>query len=411
MTQSFKREKMPLPFRVRMQRFLRFWFLLVLLGLIPVFYCMLTRDINRYQFAGVVEGESETVGAVQPSRILSIDVQPGQSVKPGDVLVRLDPADRTLDLAMQEARLADFEQSLLRYEQDIARYRQTLQESERRSNQTVQEAAVELETAKMNRACDEAELAALQAEILRLQPLIDKRLVSEIELSSLRPKAKALEQTVSRYAPLLETLQKRHDAAVKDQQEVRALLAAADSTAVTNPLKDSMRSVTQTYRQAAKSEPFVLRASRTGVVSRVQRQAGDVVVAGEPIVRVTSANSSLYITGLLTQRQQSALTIGEKLMVLRMAGTGGQTLTAQVEAIDPEVMDLLDPFNPAPRFPVRGRRVRLRLLNASDSLVPGEAVTLQSARQESWLESVRRISFFPGEGRPPCKRTKGGREP
>lgn len=399
MTRTFKREKMPVPLRVRVQRILRFWFLLVIVGLIPVFLWLQTRDASLRQFAGVVEGESETVGAVQPARILSVDVQPGQRVKPGDVLVRLDPADRTMELALQEARLADFEQSMLRYEQDLERYKQTLRDSERRCNQTVQEAAVELETAKLNCARDEAELVALQAEIKRLQPLIDKRLVSELEISSLRPKAHALEETVARYAPLIEILRKRHEAAVKDQQDVRALLASAGGTSSSNALKASMEQVVQAYKQAAKSEPFVLRASRTGVVSRVQRQAGDVVVAGEPIVRVAST-SSMYVTGLLTQKQYSGLSLGDKLDVIHSRGGVRQLLRAEVEALDPEVMDLLDPFNPAPRYPVRGRRVRLRLLDSDGSLVPGEAVTLQTPRQESWLENVRRLSFFSGSRSP-----------
>ncbi len=395
MTRAFKRNKMRVPFRVYLRRFLRASFLLVIIGLIPFFLWFQTRDTSLNRFTGVVEGESETVGAVQAARILSVEVQPGQRVNPGDVLVRLDPADRAMDLALQEARLMDYEQALLRYEQGMARYRQTLQESERRSRQTVQEAAVAWEAEKMNRARSEAEYAGLQAEIKKLQPLVDKRLVSEIELSSLRPKAQALEQTVAQYAPLIEALQKRHDLAVKDLKEVQELLAAADREAGADPLKASMRQLTQTYKQAAKSEPCVLRASRAGVVSRVQRQTGDVVVAGEPIVRVTSA-SSMYITGLLTQRQLAGLSLGDKLQMHRLAGDRRHALTAQVEMIDPEVMDLLDPFNPAPRFPVRGRRVRLRVLDANNALVPGEAVSLQSARQETWLDSVRRICFFSG---------------
>ncbi len=247
----------------------------------------------------------------------------------------------------------------------------------------------------MNSARDEAELAGLKAEITRLQPLIDKRLVSEIELSALRPKAQALEQTVSRYAPLIGALRQRHDQAVKDLEEVRTLLAAAGNAPQAESCTASLQRMTQTFQQVARSEPSVLRASRAGVVSRIQRQAGDVVVAGEPIVRVASA-SSLYITGLLRQSQLAGLSVGDKLTVVRMAGDTGRVLTAQVETIDPEVMDLLDPFNPAPRFPARGRRVRLRILEANNTLVPGETVALHSTRQGSWLDSVRRTCFFSG---------------
>jgi membrane fusion protein (multidrug efflux system) len=390
---------MRVPLRVYVRRLVNFCFLLAILALIPVFLSLQMKGASHLQFTGVVESESETVGAVEPSRILSIDVQPGQSVKPGDVLVRLDPADRAMDLALQAARLKDYEQNALRYDQGAARYRQTLEESERRCRQALQEAAVELETEKMNLARDEAELAGLKAEIQRLQPLIDKRLVSEVELSSIRPKAQALEQTIQRYSPLIGALQRRHEAAGKDLLEVQSLLAAATKETLANPLKDSLQQAEQACAQAAKSEPSVLRASRAGVVSRIQRQPGDVVVAGEPIVRVASV-SSLYITGLLTQSQLASIAPGEKLAVRRMTGSVRTTFAAQVESVEPEVLDLLDPFNPSPRFPMRGRRVRLRLLDEAPQLVPGEAVTFHQTGQESWLDTVRRTCFF-SESRPP----------
>jgi multidrug resistance efflux pump len=384
MTSDYKRTVMRMPFRVRLRRMIRFSFLLIILGLIPFFLSFMMQDSAANLFNGLVEADSETVGAVEAARILSVDVQPGQRVNAGDVLVRLDPADRALDLAMQETRLLDYQQTLLRY-------KQTLQESERQSRQAVQEAAVAWETEKMNSARDAAELAGLRAEITRLQPLIDKRLVSEIELSSLRPKAQALEQTVARYAPLIDALQQRHSQAVKDLEEVRALLAATERV----PQAESLQRMTQTFKQVAKNEPSVLRASRAGIVSRIQRQAGDVVVAGEPIVRVASS-SSLYITGLLRQSQFAGLAAGDKLRVVRMAGDAKLLLTAQVESIEPEVMDLLDPFNPAPRFPTRGRRVRLRILETNNTLVPGETVVMQSMIQGSWLDSVRRTCLFSG---------------
>jgi multidrug resistance efflux pump len=247
----------------------------------------------------------------------------------------------------------------------------------------------------MNSARDAAELAGLRAEITRLQPLIDKRLVSEIELSSLRPKAQALEQTVARYAPLIDALQQRHSQAVKDLEEVRALLAATEPVRHTESVAESLQRMTQTFKQVAKNEPSVLRASRAGIVSRIQRQAGDVVVAGEPIVRV-AASSSIYITGLLRQCQFAGLAAGDKLQVVRMEGDAKPFLTAQVESIEPEVMDLIDPFNPAPRYPTRGRRVRLRILETNNTLVPGETVAMQSMRQGSWLDSVRRTCLFSG---------------
>ena len=102
----------------------------------------------------------------------------------------------------------------------------------------------------------------------------------------------------------------------------------------------------------------------------------------------------MYIIGLLTQSQLTGLKVGDKLNVSRVAGDTAKSLAAQVESIEPEVMDLLDPFNPSPRYPTRGRRVRLRLVEADNTLVPGETVALQSARQRTWLDNVRRTCFF-----------------
>jgi membrane fusion protein (multidrug efflux system) len=396
MTNQYHRKTMRVPWRLRMRRLLRGCFLLVVIALIPYFLWLQTQDPSTYRFSGLVEAETETVGPVENARILSVEVQVGQRVKPGDVLVRLDPSDRAVEQAMNEARLKDYEQGALRYAQGADRYRQTLQESERRARQTLQEASVALEAEKMNRARDEAELLGLKAEIARLQPLVDRRLVSETELSSLRPNAQALEQAVAQYAPLIEALQQQRDQASADLQEVQKRLAAASSEgSAADPILVSLRQAAESYRQAAAKDPAVLLASRAGLVSRVLRQPGDVVVAGEPIVRVAAAGS-LYITGLLTQRQLEGVSVGDKLRVTRTANGRQAALTAQVELVEPEVMDLLDPFNPVPRYPVRGRRVRLRVLDENNTLVPGETVSLESGRRETWLEGVKRICFFSG---------------
>ncbi len=384
MTSSYKRKPMRLPWRLQIRRLMRAGVMVFIVALIPYFLWLQTQDPSSYRFSGLVEAEAETVGPVANARILSVEVQVGQRVKPGDVLVRFDPADRAMDMAMNAARLKDYEQGVLRYKQGAERYRQTLHESERRARQTLQESSVALEAEKVNRNRESAELAALRAEIARLQPLVDRRLVSETELSSLRPKAQALEQSVAGYAPLIEALERQRDQASADLAEVQKLLSStrAEGSPV-DPIMLSMQAAADTCRQAATQDPAVLRAARAGIVSRVLRQPGDVVTAGEPVVRVTAG-------------QLQDVAVGDTLRVMRAADGGQEVMTARVELIEPEVMDLLDPFNPAPRFPVRGRRVRLRVQDETDSLVPGETVSLETGRRETWLEGMKRICFFSG---------------
>ncbi len=365
----------------------RFWFLIVVLIAVPVSFWFVLRDTSPLRFTGLVDSDSETVGSMDTARILSVEVKPGQVVQPGDVLVRLDFTERALDLATQEARVAEYEQTLLRQ-------RQEAQETARRARQLAHEARVALEEQRMNLARDDAELAGLREEIKRLQPLVEKRIAGDLDLASLRSKAEALERVLPRYEPLLAALQQRSEQAERDAEEAAEALGSAQEPVSEDPVLNSMRRLTGVYRSTMGDEPSVLRASRKGVISRIMRRPGDVVMAGEPIVRVASAQS-MYITGMLAQGQLRGLTVGTRMRVYQMGAAGQSPVLAQVESIDPEVMDLIDPFNPAPRFPIRGRQVKLRILSETTSLMPGETVTVEAETQDSWWARLRRYRWIP----------------
>jgi multidrug resistance efflux pump len=397
MTKDFKRKKMRQSVSMSVKRLSRVSLFILIIVMIPFVSTLVIRNQKPDRFTGIVESESETVGSINSSRIISIEVYPGQSVKPGDVLVRLEPTDRAMELAMNQARLMDYEQSLLRYEQTQLQYRQSLQESARKYRQLVEEAAVELEQEKMNKARDEAELTGLEEEIKHLQPLVEKRVVSELELTALRPRIATLKITIKQYKPLTNALQHRLDQTKSALNEVMKLQVSLDFNKTLNPLELSLKKARESCTHMEVVEPSVLRATRQGIVSRIQHQAGDVVSAGDPIVRIAS-QSSLYIIGLLPQSQGKNVTVGEKLSVIRITEQRENVvLTTEVESLDPEVMDLIDPFNPSPRVPLRGRRVRLRIINEKHNLVPGETVFLQPPETESTVDNIMRC-FIPGNG-------------
>ena len=83
---------------------------------------------------------------------------------------------------------------------------------------------------------------------------------------------------------------------------------------------------------------------------------------------------------MLTQSQLLDVAVGDRYELVRAADPGQPSMTAVVESIDPEVMDLLDPYNPTPRFPVRGRQVRMKLLDEENAMMPGETVILRRPR-------------------------------
>ncbi len=397
MDQKFNRKRLSKSFRMRVKAFGRFLFACLIVALVPfVLWHQMQRE-ELLQFRGLVEAEAETVGPVETARIVAIDVVPGQRVKPGDVLVRFDAADRALADVLNRAKLNDYEQSAVRFEQTRTAYIQGLKDSERKYRQLSCEASVALEEQKMNQVRDRAELDGLKAEIERLSPMVKKGLVSELELSSLRPKAEALERTVTQYTPLIESLQKRLDQTNADLNEVHEQLEAANreqqlaKQAEAKAAKDA-----ELYQaEVKKGDPMVLKALSAGVVSQVFRRVGDVVPAGDPVVRITSDIDSLFVTGMLPLDRLDQVHVGDVFRAVR-AGRIGDTaqILVKVETIAPEVMDVFDPMNPAPRVPVRGRKIRMRIENASMELVPGETVLLTAIESESCWEGVKRICGF-----------------
>ena len=276
--------------------------------------------------------------------------------------------------AMNEVKIREAEQSAVRF-------RENLRDAERASRKIVREAAVALEERRMERLRDEAELAGLDAEIARLMPLVEKKLVSELELTALRPKAEALRKTVGGYEPLLKALAARLEQAEADVKEIGEQIARYDAQPTTAD-GNSLSAALKRYEELQRADTSVLRALSDGVVSQVFRRAGDIVPAGEAIVRLASAPDARFVTGMLPAEFVDAVHVGDELVVSRLAVGRNQPVLSKgrIETIDPEVLDFFDPMNPAPRVPVRGRKVRIRLLDEAGTLIPGESVLITQGR-------------------------------
>ena len=375
MEQSFSRPKLPGSARMRARGLFRAVIAIAILVAVPILLVFLFKQEASVRFNGVVESGAESVGPVEAARIVSREVVEGQKVKAGDVLVRFDPADRLLDDSINEVKIRE-------YEQNLAKRRETLAENERRCRQLAREAEVRLEECRMDRVRDASELAGYEAEIERLKPLVEKKLVSELEFLSIRPKAEALRKTVSQYEPLLEALERRFEAAKKDVEE-----SAAERASAEKEIEAAIASVLDAEKRSAelrKADPTVLRALTDGVVSKVYRRPGDIVAGGEPVLRVKGATDDVFVTGMLPIGMLEAVGIGEELYITRLEfrnGQSGQFYRGVVESIDSEVLDLFDPSNPVPRTPARGRKTRIRVLGKAEGLVPGETVIVADSVQ------------------------------
>ncbi len=373
MEKSYNRPALKRPLRQRFRAFARFVCGLVILAASAGVLMWLFGRESAVSFRGIVDSGAENVGPVEAARIVSVEVVPGQRVKAGDVLVKFDPAARLAEEAMNEVKIREAEES-------SKRLRENLCEAVRRSRQMVREASVALEERRMERMREEAELAGLDAEIARLKPLVEKKLVSELELTSLRPKADALRRTVAGYEPLLQALSERLQQAEIDFKEVTAELAAYD--AAPTQTNATLSAALRRYEEIQRADTSVLKALADGVVSQVFRRSGDIVPAGEAIVRLASAPDARFVTGMLPAEFVDAVRVGDELLVSRLvAGRGAPAaVTGRVEMIDPEVLDFFDPMNPAPRMPARGRKIKIRLRGDSTVFIPGESVFISQKK-------------------------------
>lgn len=358
MEKSYQKPRLVTPLRIRLRRLASLvCSILVLLVAAGVLVWLFNQE-ERVQICGIVDSGAENVAPLEAARIVSVEVVPGQPVKAGDVVVRFDSADRLMDEALTEMKIRDSEQKV--------------QDEERRCRQLVCEAEVELAAKRMDQVREQAELIATEAEILRLKPLVERKLVSELELSALRPKAECLRRTVSAYSPLLEALSNR-------LEQARADLEGASERARSR-MDGDLRSADAALFGAFKRDSSVLRAASDGVVSKVFRRPGDIVPAGEPVVRLAGSPDSRSVTGMLQMDRLDAVSVGDHVSVSRMAQSMSAGVQAPiegvVEAIDLEVLDLFDPNNPAPKTPVRGRKVRIRLIGDASRYIPGETVLI-----------------------------------
>ena len=387
MIQAYQRPRLKKSASMRLHTLFFALFPLFILILIPFVLLYLVENKSSSLIRGWVETESENVGPAADARLVRIHVQPGQSVEAGSPLLTFSLFESPLQRRLDNARLASYRRDEAGYSLRLDTYRQNLLEKQRRAGQLLKEASADLEEQRMNQARERAELKGLESEIKRIAPLVQERLISETELSSLRPKAEALAQMVNRYAPLIKTLEERVALAEKDLETIsRTLLEFVNRS----PLEGSGELFS--LPSGGTEEIFTLKAVKAGTVSHLFHQCGDIVTGGEPVLRLCTEPHPEFISAWLPPSDLQRLHPGEILEVLRpSAPVSPKEIRAEVTALSPEIADLFDPSNPAPRYPVRGRKIRLRILDKQEDLLPGEPLLLRPLSSPSFKGTMETL--------------------
>ena len=351
---------------------MRNWVWLIWLLLLPLVWLLLPLERLSNPITGIVFAETETVGAIETARIRALPQPVGQQVKPGDVLVEVE------GFAEQKDRLEalDHMERMLSIRQNAQQQEQSLFALELRTRQLQEDTRVALAEKAMEQARDKATLEGLRQEAAHLEPMVKQGLIADTELTRLRPQITALTETLASYPALINALNARLASAEKEIEQIQQWKATHQSALATAQDK-TLTAIGDMVGTLEKGNVAYLCAKSSGVVSRIQYAVGDVVPAGTPIIRIT-ADSDISIVGMLRPHQTALVREGMTLSVVNPFRTTYKRYLAEVTRIEPEVLDLTDPFVPASRnrFPTRGRRVILTLHDSDHDFIPGESVTI-----------------------------------
>lgn len=354
--------------RLRLSKLLRNWPFLVWLGALGLALYLYQRVPAFGIISGMVSSGSIELAAPDTMILASIDVEPGQKVRAGDIVARLDTRVVDGEIAMQEALLA---QNLSQEDYVLQMHRQFVGD--------VASAEADLLTTKLEMAQAEAEMEVLDAELEILNKLLENGLIDRSGVSPLRAQHAALKQAVKQYPSLLKTLEAHLVDAQRRFEEAKLWLCEDGEFDLLEVMKKRATAQAAVYKTTmdmlkATRETYILRAPNDGMISRINYRPGATVLADDPIIRIASETPD-QIVALLREAQATFLEVGMTVYASVDSRTGETPAT--VISVAPDIANLPTRLNRIdPDLIIRGRRAVLKI-NGKTDLLPGETVRIR----------------------------------
>jgi multidrug resistance efflux pump len=334
---------------------------------------------------GLVDAKSVMIAPVDSARLISIDVAEGETVRQGQVLGRMDLTQVIYDQAMDRVALARAQTGVFNGQQNIlqAFYNQA---------EYLQKAESDLKDVEVQARQSEGELQGLREEYKRRQVLFEKKVITPIELTELKPQIEALEKAAAAYPPLLQSLRENQANARRQYETMKEWLGTQGGADVVGKIQQqvsrgSVPELEGATRVAAENcqSNSTLVAPFDGIVSAIYRTPGDTVLGGSPVMRMVQAHSD-RVVAYLPETDIETVRVGDGVQVWRANTSRRQLVSGRVETLSPEIHVFSWTVNSQGREqPVRSRKVSVRLIDKND-LIPGEGVVIgQPSRVSRWL--------------------------
>jgi HlyD family secretion protein len=302
------------------------------------------------------------VGAPEAGRLIEVVAQPGDAVRAGQVLARLDTLDLDAETAIARAELATL---VAEVAAETAALQVDVERNRLDAQARLAQAQATLADARAQQAARKAELETLSTQLGRLEDVLRDGLAEVDRVTALRARQRALTEEAALRPETMRAWRRLGD-------RVGDALAAIDDGAITVRIRPLRARVETQQRRiealAARRAQRTLRAPTDGHVQTVRHQAGDTVPAGAPVVSMVASGRPL-VRAFLTAPLVRGVRPGRAVQVRSL--DHAVTSAGVVERLGPAMVQLPTHLWPRPDAPRLGRPIYVRL-TGDTALVPGE---------------------------------------
>ena len=152
------------------RRIARNWPFLLWLGILVFIAAFYSRNQQFGEISGTVEVVEQSVAPIETARLAEIAVEPGQRVRAGDVIARMDTALVEAELAIQQSTLRDARES-------VTTFQQRMLTASGDAQMAVRNVEASLRATQLEQQREAAELEQLQKELKRREGLLAQRFI------------------------------------------------------------------------------------------------------------------------------------------------------------------------------------------------------------------------------------------
>jgi len=329
----------------------------------------------------VSEVRKVTLGSPRTVRVAAVLAMPGDVVKAGQVLVRLDATDVNVDIEIARAELERLEFEVSSREVSL---RDTRSETASRLASEAERSALDASRLNAEDERDRSELAQLDEQITREQKLVDEGLTRSDNLNALKLRRAALGKKVQEFGRAVTEARRAASGSAKRLGDWRGAPGSGGNTGSAidrqlAPARAAVAAQTERVKQLELvKERLELRAPSDGKVAEVFAHADEMVAAGAPVISVLDDHPRRAIA-YVDQRWASRIRPGDRVRLLpsdHSAPPSGGT----VKSVGAAITELPVRFRLIPTEPLFGREAFIDL--DAPAALPGQAFSATFHRPE-----------------------------